>query len=299
MEKTIILLTIVLASLNFLNVQAQPEKVSPNEIYISPAGFSQDDSLLFDGNYNSINKPANNSDDCKISVIYAIGTAEGTRYVTEIYTICGQIDTSVNTKKGLVQTGDKLKFGEEITTGDNSRLNIELSDGSEIRMGPNSKVTITEEMCDQQTFVEQAKGYLWYKVKKLLGGAKYEVKLDKWLPGGVRGTEFTIEMKDNEVIIRVFEGAYEVYPPQNIGKKETFAKEMEQLTNDYNAGKITTEEFARKSQEITKNNDFMVEDMKNKMVTKGNMVRLTDKISEPVSFDLNENRWFDDANFMR
>ena len=298
MEKTIILLTIVLASLYFLNVQAQPEKISPNEIYISPAGFSQDDSLLFDGNYNSVNKPANNSDDCKIRVIYAIGTVEGTRYVTEIYTICGKVDTSVNTKKGLVQTGDKLKFGEEITTGDNSRLNIELYDGSEIRMGPNSKVTISEDMCDQRTYVEQAGGYLWYKVKKLLSEQKYEVKTGVAYTG-VRGTEFSIEVKDNENIIKVYEGSLEVSPPQNISKKENYAKEMEKLTNDYNAGKITTEEFAKKSQEIMKKNDFNVEDMKHKMVTTGYVVRVTDKISEPESFDVNENRWFDDANFIK
>jgi len=297
MEKTIIFLTLVLASLNFSTVQAQPEKVSPNEIYISPAGFSQDDSLLYDGHFGRL-KPANNSDDCKIRVIYAIGTVEGIRYVTKVFNICGKVDTGLAAEKGLVQTGDNLKFGEEITTGDNSRLNIELYDGSEIRMGPNSKVTISEEMCDQRTMVEQAAGYLYYKVQKLLKDQKYEVKTGIAY-SGVRGTQFSIEVNNNEVIIRVFEGAFEVYALPNKSSKENFAKEMEQLTNDYNAGKITTEEFAKKSQDIIKNNNFSVEDMKNTMVTAGFMVRITDKISEPVSFDVNENRWFDDANFIK
>jgi ferric-dicitrate binding protein FerR (iron transport regulator) len=208
------------------------------------------------------------------------------------------VDTELAAEKRLVQTGDNLKFGEEITTGDNSRLNIELYDGSEIRMGPNSKVVISEDMCDQRTMVDQVSGKLWYKVKKLLSEQKYEVKTEK-CPGGVRGTEFSIELNNDEEIIRVFEGSFEVYALPNKSKKENFAKDMEQLTNDYKSGKISTEEFAKRSQEIMKNNDFNVEDMKNIMVTAGYMVRITDKISQPASFEVNENRWFDDANFIK
>ena len=298
MNKTIFLLIIVLVTLNSLALLAQPQQKTYGSVRLSTYNNIEDDSLLFDGNNNSIIKPANNSDDCKIKVIYAVGTIEGTRYVTKIFKICGQVDTGLVGEKGLVQTGDNLKIGEEITTGDNSNLIIELYDGSEIRMAPNSKVIISGEMCDRRTLVEQAVGKLWYKVQKLLKDQKYEVKTGIAY-SGVRGTEFSIEMNNNEVIIRVFEGAFEIYALPNKSSKENFAKEMEQLTNDYNAGKISTEEFAKKSQEIIKNNNFSVEDMKNTMVTTGFMVRITDKISEPASFDVNENRWFDDANFIK
>ena len=76
-------------------------------------------------------------------------------------------------------------------------------------------------------------------------------------------------------------------------------RRLQNLESLYKSGKISTEEFAKRSQEIMKNNDFNVEDMKNIMVTAGYMVRITDKISQPASFEVNENRWFDDANFIK
>ncbi len=294
-KKTLLLAIATLLS-GFSTILAQPEKVSPNEIYISPAGFSQDDSLLYDGHFGKL-KPTDNSADCKITVKYSFGTVDGTKYIIKVYDICGEIDTGMSTKKSEIKTGDKLKYGEEITTGDDSGVDIELWDGSEVKLGPNSSVVIEDYMCEGSVLVQLKNGSIWNKVKHLLGGAKYEVKSGTM--GGVRGTEFTVEYKNGVEIIKVYEGAFEVYAPKTKNDNKSSAKEMEQLTKDFQAGKITKEEYQAKLNEFLQNTNKKIDEMTNKMVNAGYMVSFTDKISEPVPIDANDYRWFDDANFKK
>ena len=85
-------------------------------------------------------------------------------------------------------------------------------------------------MCDRRTLVEQVTGKLWINVKKLLGSQKYEVKTER-NGGGVRGTIFSIEITNDEEIIKVYEGSFEVYPPK---KDLTFDAEFEKLTKEKN-----------------------------------------------------------------
>ncbi|HJY63359.1 MAG TPA: FecR family protein, partial [Ignavibacteria bacterium] len=213
----------------------------------SPIGFNygMHDSLLFDGGNEITTLPISRAGDCYIRVIYAHGTAEGTYYVTKTYEVCGEWDTSTTTEKGKLSPMNELKLGEEITTGDNSSLELKFWDGSLLRMGPNSKIKISGDMCDRRTLVEQVTGKLWINVKKLLGSQKYEVKTER-NGGGVRGTIFSIEITNDEEIIRVYEGSFEVYPPK---KSITFDAEFEKLTKDFEEGKISGQEYAQKSQE--------------------------------------------------
>jgi hypothetical protein len=294
MIKITLLLAIATLLSGVSTILAQPEKVSPNEIYISPAGFSQDDSLLYDGHFGKL-KPTDNSADCKIKVTYSFGTVNGTKLVTKVYDICGEIDTGMSAKKSEIHTGDFIKYGEELTTGDNSSVDIELWDGSEVKLGPNSSVVIEDYMCEGNVLVQLKNGTMWNKVKKLLGGAKYEVKSGTM--GGVRGTEFTVEYNNGVEIIKVYEGAFEVYAPKTKNDNKSKAQEMEQLTKDYQAGKISKEEFNRKLTEFMQNANKKIEESTNKMVTAGYMVKVTDVISDIMPIESNDFRWFDDANF--
>ncbi|MEO8513388.1 MAG: FecR family protein [Ignavibacteria bacterium] len=266
----------------------------------SSAGYysGEHDSLLFDGGSSVTAIPTNIAGDCKIMVTYVYGTVEGTFYKTEVYEICGEVDTSVTTKTGQLEKNNVLKLGEEITTGDNSNLELEFWDGSTIKMGPNSKIKISGDMCDRRTLIEQTTGKVWTKVKKLLGGQKYEVKTDR-NGGGVRGTEFSIEITGDEEIIRVFEGSFEVHPPSKGLTSSNDAKNFEQATKDYQTGKITMEEYIKITQEFQKGIGQMEENMKSKMCEAGYMVHVTDKISDPIPIGSTGNDWFDDVNFKK
>lgn len=269
---------------------------SSTQVY-DHAGGNGHDSLLFDGANDFKTIPSADSK-CRIMVTYAYGSAEGTFYKTEIYDICGEVDTSEVTKKGELVKNNELKEGEDITTGDNSYLELEFWDGSQIRMGPNSKVKITGDMCDRRNLIEQTAGKVWHSVKKLLGSQKYEVKTER-NGGGVRGTKFSFEITKDEEIIKVFEGSFEVNPPRNFDKMGKDSKEMEQLTKDYQAGKLTVQEYSDKMQVYMKNMNDEGDKLKSTICEAGYMVKVTDKVSVPELIGADDDKWFEDSNFYK
>jgi hypothetical protein len=267
------------------------------------AGFypGRNDTLLFDGSEDVITIPTNRKDDCKIMVTYAYGSVEGTYYRTDIYKICGNNwDTSVTEVKGALVPNNVLKLGDEITTGNGSYLEIELYDGSIIRMGPNSKLKITGDMCDSRSLIEQTAGEIWNKVKHLLGEQKYNVKTERFgTQIGVRGTEFSVEVTNDEEIIRVYDGSVEVQQqPKNLMSENT-SKDFEKLTKDFQEGKITMDEYVRKSQEFQKNVNKQNDQMKIVMCEAGFMVKVSDKISDPEPIKSTGTEWFEDVNFKK
>lgn len=256
------------------------------------------DSLLFDGANEITIVPINKTEDCNIKVTYAYGTAEGTFYKTEMVQVCGHMEKDLKTEKGALIQNHVLVLGSEITTGDNGHLELEFYDGSVIRMAPNSKVTITGDMCASQTLVNVA-GRMWTKVKKLLGSAKYEVKTDP-CQYGVRGTEFSVESTKDGDITKVYEGSVHVHATTNILEKKfgDDAAEYTKLTEDYQAGKITMEEMIKKSEEFQNKGTKFGEEVADKICEAGYMVTVTDKVSTPVPIESGSN-WFDDANFKK
>lgn len=255
------------------------------------------DSLLFDGAGELRTIPSVSSK-CRIMVTYKYGSAEGTFYKTEVYDICGKVDTSEVTKHGELVKNYELKEGEEITTGDNSELELEFWDGSQIRMGPNSKIKVSGDMCDRRNIIEQTAGKVWHGVKHLLGSQKYEVKTER-NGGGVRGTKFSFEITKDEEIIRVFEGSFEVNPPRNFDKMGNAGIDIEQLTKDYQSGKITLKEYTDRMQEYTKTMNQEGEKLKSTMCEAGYMVKVTDKVSTPVLIGADDDKWYEDINFYK
>ena len=165
----------------------------------------------------------------------------------------------------------------------------------------NSKIKISGDMCDRRTYIEQISGKVWNSVKKLLGSQKYELKTNVYYSNVcVRGTEFSVEITSDEAIISVYESAVEVFPIVQNPVTSNDAKDFEQITKDYQAGKITIEEYMKKTQEFREKNDFdkLEKNMKSKMCNAGYMVKVTDKVSDPEPITPGSN-WFDDVNFKK
>lgn len=131
---------------------------------------------------------------------------------------------------------EALKAGSAIELGDTiavktGNLKFELTDGSVIMLSPASTLEITEaefEGQERKGFSGLLKaGSLWTKVKKALGGGKFEVSTERAV-AGVRGTIFRIDAEAlikgakgkgrKASIVRVVEGAVGVKPQPAIAK---------------------------------------------------------------------------------
>ncbi len=185
-------------------------------------------------------------------------------------------------------------------------IELELKDGSVIRVGPNSKMLIASSIsCDLSSGIDMNLGKMWFNVKKLLGSNRYELKTERCALGH-RGTKYSVEIvKDGDVmtdILRVYEGsvAFGRNMQSEANKKKTRDKDeqMKKLAEDYQNGKISIEEFATKMGELQQG---MTESLSGNEITVNagfeSRITGTDKPTDPVLIDANENKWFDDPIF--
>lgn len=163
-----------------------------------------------------------------VSLLSSLALAE----VGKVATLEGE---ATRTPKG--GTAEALKAGSTVELGDtlsvkSGNLKFELNDGSVIMLAPASVLEITEaefEGQERSGFSGLLKaGSLWTKVKKAIGGGKFEVSTERAV-AGVRGTIFRIDadalVKGSKggkgrkaSIVRVVEGAVGVKPQPAIAK---------------------------------------------------------------------------------
>lgn len=132
-----------------------------------------------------------------------------------------------------LKTGALIELGDTIDVKPGGNLKLELSDGSVIMLTEKSSLVINEaefEGQERKGFSGFLKGgSLWTKVKKALGGGKFEVSTERAV-AGVRGTIFRIDADTlvkaakgkpqgrKASIVRVVEGVVAVKPSAEIAK---------------------------------------------------------------------------------
>lgn len=181
----------------------------------------------------------------------------------------------------------KLAVGTPIELGDTldvdtGNLKLELNDGSVIALGDKSKLVINEADFEGQerkgfSAVLEA-GKLWTKVKKALGGAKYEVSTERAV-AGVRGTIFRIDADTlvkaakgkggkagnkarKASIVRVVEGTVNVKPSAAVIKASTAAapppKPKGPRTQVAGPQEISLDEWEKKFVDLQQNQQIVV-----------------------------------------
>jgi len=254
----------------------------------------ENDSLLFDGSGNfSTTTSDYSSRMCKVIVKYIQGTADGEVEHTEVADICSVYDTAVIVKAENLRTGDTLHMGSEIRTGDGSSLQLIFSDGSEARIGPNSKLKIEQDFCEKGT-MDFYMGKMWLNLKKMLGGAKYEVKTQRAVIGN-RGTQYDINITDKEDIVTCYEGSVDVKINKIVFDK---GEALKQLLKDYQSGKITKEEMAQKTKELTSGIDSSTVKT-NVVLNDGQSCTVGGMLSDPLPIEASESHWFNDEIFFK
>lgn len=264
------------------------------------------DSLIFDGE-NKISESLliNTDDDCEVRVIYVSGKPEGVIKKKKVFETCGVADTITVYENGVLERNTVVKEGESVKTGPNSTAKLLLPDGSFIFVNQNSEFLLSNDICNE---IKETQGFLkgvlkigsiWTKVKKLLGGSKFEVSTERAC-ACVRGTEFTLEVKEEQgqkiEILKVYESTvdFELRAP-DYSNVESNAEVMQKAADDYQNGKITMEEFMKITQEYAEKVTDETKDIKMKIeVNAGMMSTLKGNIfSDPAPFNTGEDRWFD------
>jgi hypothetical protein len=123
-----------------------------------------------------------------------------------------------------LKKGGEVSIGDAVKTGDKARLELSLPDGSRLRLGAASKVTLSQGQFqgdERKVSVTMWVGRLWAKVAKKLGDeSKFEVETANAV-AGVRGTSFTvIANQDLSALVRVYSGTVGVR--KNDGKSGSF-----------------------------------------------------------------------------
>lgn len=108
-----------------------------------------------------------------------------------------------------LKKGSTLDVGARIKTGPKTRLELRMPDGSELRLGAQTELTLDAARFKgnrrEAIGVTVLLGRVWAKAAKAVG-ASFEVQT-KNAVSGVRGTSFTVvAQQDSSAIVRVYAG---------------------------------------------------------------------------------------------
>jgi FecR-like protein len=262
------------------------------------------DTLIFDGasDNSSFIKTV---DACKLKVTSVSGIAIGTRCHTETYTACGsEVFEEEVCKTGQIFPDDKLKAGDKISTGPNGYMTVMLSDGKTIRFGHNTSIVINSNYCTNnfKTEVMLGEGEIFVNAKPNKDVKGINVTTD-YGTALIEGTEFSYEIiKDGDLttnILKVYDGSVKFQKnmenKSSQKKADDKAAEMKKLTDDFQSGKISIDEFTKRMQVLQQ--DFSETVPQNAItVNAGYESRIvgTENPTEPASFDTKGNRWWED-----
>lgn len=117
---------------------------------------------------------------------------------------------SPDAKAVALAIGKTVQEGDTIETKEKSRLELALPDGSKLRLGASTKVTLTEAHFgnkERNVNVSTWVGRVWAKVAKAVGGSDtFEVETRNAV-AGVRGTSFAVHAAaDLSSVVRVYAG---------------------------------------------------------------------------------------------
>ena len=269
-------------------------------VTFSQKGFSSSnnpfDSLLIDGEAPFLYDKS--GDECEIKVEWVVGTIDGQVEEEKIVTICGQKDTGKVKVNRDLKLGDELAPGQTIETNGYSAMNLVLPDGSYFKIGPKSKFTIPDEICNGQrpNFHPNAMklmiGKFFSDIAKGLGlSSDFEIETERCADGH-RGTKYSVEVTDTADIVRVYEGSVEVKPKHfSTGAQD----ELKKLTDDLHNGKITAQEYMDKAKGLS---EKMTKDAKKVssplIVGAGQQITVSNAdIGDIVPISSDDDRWWE------
>ena len=136
--------------------------------------------------------------------------------------------TSLKAKLGVA-----LSEGDKVETGEGSRIELKLYDGSIIRIGENSSMVFEELKEDAGTMTDVSTikvlfGRIWLNVKKTIGRKQESKIVTPKVTAAVKGTAYRSDVdKEGETNVNVYDGTVNV---SKEGQEVTLSK-LEQVTS--------------------------------------------------------------------
>jgi hypothetical protein len=265
---------------------------------------SAHDSLLFDG-VNGNTFSFNESDNpCLMKVKLVNGNVTGTVAKKEIVNTCGKISTITTYEKRLLKEGDTVLVGVPLTTETgNDFIVAQLSDGENMFFGGERGRVEVQDYCKTPPNINMT-----LKAGKL--GIDWNPTFPKTITvctdGAcirIKGTIFSFEiLKEGDAIVnilKVFKGS--VSFSRNLGNEDNKknirdkSEEMKKLSDDYQSGKISIEEFTKKMKDLQTE---LPESLSENEITVSagfeSRITGTDKPSDPVPMNTNEKPWWEE-----
>jgi hypothetical protein len=271
-----------------------------SQIGISP-GSNPHDSILFDGSVDNYFNKQDPKKSCW-TVKHVWGNVIGTREkIIERQVECGSMKNEnikyiYTTERGQMKAGDVVYEKDNFEIGEGSMIQLELKDAS-----GNLKVILTFSGCNDLTIPSCEPNDFEWQYKK----GKYFWKSYDWNLHYIGtqncsvknlGTMYSLETNDSEDIIKVYEGSVTITPKK---LKSSANDELQKLSEDYQNGKISLEEFMSKSKSLS---EQMLNDAgkitSGITVEAGYQTSVGDKSSGdivPISTD--DDKWWDNENY--
>jgi len=270
------------------------------------------DSLLFDGAYEFSPNFQTTGDECLMKAILVKGNVTGIALtkVAVVNCIGEVIDSVMLPRKRLLKEGDMVVAGEPVSTEHSADfVMLQLHEGENLMFTSGKYGGGLIGVKDYCRFPPN--------IVMTLEAGKLGMKWNPLLPKSaticnevgcltIKGTEFTLEIvKEGDVtaeILKVYEGSVIFEKKLNVAddekKRLDLTAQQTKLSEDFQNGKISMEEFVKKSKELQKELRDITEGRKI-TVNAGFESRITgtDNPTEPLPIDVNEKPWFDDPVF--
>jgi hypothetical protein len=128
----------------------------------------------------------------------------------------GEATRAAGGKTEKLAVGTSVFQGDVLETGRRTRLEVELADGSVLRLGPSSRAavqgaTFGKTVDERKVSAKLLVGKVWANVAKAVGGAqRFEIQTENAV-AGVRGTTFRVDAAtDRSVVVKVYSGTVAV-----------------------------------------------------------------------------------------
>ncbi|OGM11154.1 hypothetical protein A2Z22_01060 [Candidatus Woesebacteria bacterium RBG_16_34_12] len=157
--------------------------------------------------------------------------------------LTGEASKIVSDRKVEIKEGDILEENDVIETEENTKLVLSFDDGSVIRVGDNTKITLSK-LQSQETIIDEGYGILFARVEKDVTH-KFIARTDEITVESL-GTTFSLEKEEDEVKVKVFESKVVV---KEEGENEVEVntdyewKSSSEKVNEIDKDQLVTNEF--------------------------------------------------------
>jgi hypothetical protein len=192
--------------------------------------------------------------------------AKGVPPAGKVTFLAGEATRTLGHKAEKLAMGTAVYQGDVLETQKRTRLEVSLSDGSVVRLGPSSRAEVQaaafgKTVEERNVSAKLLVGKVWANVAKAVGGEqRFEVKTENAV-AGVRGTTFRVDAaNDKSVVVKVYSGTVAVASgpiprPEHQGAEKPGKPERKQIAGPQQVTREQWEKIVTNMMEVRVSSD--------------------------------------------